>query len=65
VQEAAKATLLWDAKHSWYFGANVAGKPQVFMPYAGALARYAKICDEVAAKDYEGFVMEHAPLRAR
>jgi len=65
VQEAAKATLLWDAKHSWYFGANVAGKPQVFMPYAGGLARYAKICDEVAAKGYEGFVMEHAPLRAR
>ena len=57
VQEAAKATLLWDAKHSWYFGANVAGKPQVFMPYAGGLARYRKICDAVAANGYEGFVM--------
>ncbi len=61
VQEAAKATLLWDAKHSWYFGTNVAGKPQVFMPYAGGLARYRRICDAVAAKGYEGFVMLTAP----
>ena len=60
VQEAARATLLWDAKHSWYFGANVAGKPQVFMPYAGGLARYARICEAVAAKGYEGFVMDRA-----
>jgi cation diffusion facilitator CzcD-associated flavoprotein CzcO len=58
VQQAAKATLLWDAKHSWYFGANVAGKPQVFMPYAGGLQHYRKICDGVAAKGYEGFVMD-------
>jgi len=58
VDEAARATLLWDAKHSWYFGANVAGKPQVFMPYAGGLHRYRKICDNVAAKGYEGFVMD-------
>lgn len=58
VEEAAKATLLWDAKHSWYFGANVAGKPQVFMPYAGGLNRYRKICNRVAADGYEGFVMD-------
>jgi cation diffusion facilitator CzcD-associated flavoprotein CzcO len=58
VDEAARATLLWDAKHSWYFGANVADKPQVFMPYAGGLHRYRKICDSVAAKGYEGFVMD-------
>jgi cation diffusion facilitator CzcD-associated flavoprotein CzcO len=60
VQEAAKATLLWDAKHSWYFGANVAGKPQVFLPYAGGLARYRRICDDVAARGYEGFVLDRA-----
>ena len=60
VQEAAKATLLWDAKHSWYFGANVAGKPQVFMPYAGGLNRYRKICEGIAARGYEGFVMQGA-----
>jgi cation diffusion facilitator CzcD-associated flavoprotein CzcO len=60
VQEAAKATLLWDAKHSWYFGANVVGKPQVFMPYAGGLARYRRICEGVAARGYEGFVLDRA-----
>ena len=67
VQQAAKATLLWDAKHSWYFGANVAGKPQVFMPYAGGLHHYRKICDSVAAKGYEGFVMDRGrePAGAR
>ena len=58
VDEAARATLLWDAKHSWYFGANVAGKPQVFLPYAGGLHRYRKICDRIAAEGYEGFVMD-------
>ena len=58
VDEAARATLLWDAKHSWYFGANVAGKPQVFLPYAGGLHRYRKICDRIAAERYEGFVMD-------
>jgi cation diffusion facilitator CzcD-associated flavoprotein CzcO len=60
VQEAAKTTVLWDAKHSWYFGANVAGKPQVFMPYAGGLARYARLCESIAKRGYEGFVLGRA-----
>jgi hypothetical protein len=33
----------------------VPGKPRVFMPYAGGMARYRSICNEVAAKSYEGF----------
>ena len=65
VDECARATLLWSAKHSWYFGANVAGKPQVFMPYAGGLARYRRICDQFAANGYEGFVMERAGSESR
>jgi cation diffusion facilitator CzcD-associated flavoprotein CzcO len=60
VNEAANATLLPLATHSWYLGANVPGKPRVFMPYAGGLARYRALCDEVAAKGYEGFIMERA-----
>ncbi|MBM3368785.1 MAG: cyclohexanone monooxygenase, partial [Betaproteobacteria bacterium] len=60
VQEAARATLLYDAKHSWYFGANVPGKPQVFMPYAGGMHRYRKICEGIAAQGYQGFVMARA-----
>lgn len=55
VQAAADATLLPKVSHSWYLGANVPGKPRVFMPYAGGMARYRSICDEVAAQAYEGF----------
>jgi cation diffusion facilitator CzcD-associated flavoprotein CzcO len=62
VQECARATLLYDAKHSWYFGSNVEGKPQVFMPYAGGLHRYRKLCADIAAKGYEGFVMDRAAV---
>ncbi|MFZ4407827.1 MAG: flavin-containing monooxygenase [Paracraurococcus sp.] len=57
VNEAANATLLPQAGHSWYLGANVPGKPRVFMPYAGGMARYREICAEVAAKGYEGFTL--------
>ena len=57
VNEAANATLLPQAKHSWYLGANVPGKPRVFMPYAGGMTRYRSICDDVAAKGYEGFTL--------
>jgi cation diffusion facilitator CzcD-associated flavoprotein CzcO len=55
VQKAANATLLPTVKHSWYLGANVPGKPRVFMPYVGGMARYRKICADVAANGYEGF----------
>jgi cation diffusion facilitator CzcD-associated flavoprotein CzcO len=55
VNAAADATLLPQAKHSWYLGANIPGKPRVFMPYAGGMAKYRSICAEVAAKHYEGF----------
>lgn len=62
VEEAANATLLSKAKHSWYYGANVPGKPRVFMPYAGGLARYRAICADVAAKGYEGFLLGRTPV---
>ena len=55
VNAAAEATLLPHARHSWYLGANIPGKPRVFMPYAGGMAHYRKICDKVAANNYEGF----------
>jgi cation diffusion facilitator CzcD-associated flavoprotein CzcO len=57
VNEAANATLLPMASSSWYLGANVPGKPRVFMPYAGGLARYAGICSEVARDGYRGFAL--------
>ena len=42
---------------SWYLGANIDGKPRVFMPYVGGVGRYRSICDEVSANDYEGFAL--------
>ncbi|MEI8151998.1 MAG: NAD(P)/FAD-dependent oxidoreductase [Hyphomicrobiales bacterium] len=55
VNEVANRTLLPHAKHSWYLGANIPGKPRVFMPYAGGMVRYREICQEAAARHYEGF----------
>jgi len=57
VNEAAHRTLLPRATHSWYLGANIPGKPRVFMPYAGGLVRYREICQTVAAEGYEGFTL--------
>jgi cyclohexanone monooxygenase len=42
---------------SWYLGANIPGKPRVFMPYVGGVGAYRIKCDEVAANGYEGFVL--------
>ncbi len=56
VNEVAHATLYPQA-NSWYMGANIPGKPQIFMPYIGGVNVYRQICNEVVAKGYEGFVM--------
>ncbi len=53
VNEVADMTL-YRGCNSWYLGANVPGKPQVFMPYIGVPAYLAK-CNEVVANGYEGF----------
>ena len=57
VNEVASKTLLPMAKHSWYLGANIPGKPRVFMPYAGGMVRYREICNDVVAQGYEGFAL--------
>jgi cyclohexanone monooxygenase len=56
VTEVGNATLFPRAK-SWYTGANIPGKPRVFMPYVGGVGTYRQECDEVAAKGYEGFAL--------
>ena len=56
VNELANATLFPLAK-SWYTGANVPGKPRVFMPYVGGVPTYRKRCDAIAANGYEGFCL--------
>jgi cyclohexanone monooxygenase len=47
---------LFPTCNSWYLGANVPGKPRVFMPYL-EFSSYVAKCDEVAAKGYEGFAL--------
>ena len=42
---------------SWYNGANIAGKPRVFMPYLGGFPLYVETCDRIAANGYEGFAL--------
>jgi cyclohexanone monooxygenase len=47
---------LFPSCNSWYLGANIPGKPRVFMPYLGFPGYVAK-CEEVVAKNYEGFTL--------
>jgi cyclohexanone monooxygenase len=56
VNEVGHATL-YPLANSWYMGANIPGKPRIFMPYIGGVGVYRQFCDEVAAKGYEGFTL--------
>ncbi len=62
VNALADATLYPQAR-SWYVGANVPGKPRVFMPYVGGCGRYRDACDAVAADGYRGFRLSGAADR--
>jgi cyclohexanone monooxygenase len=53
-QEVAQASLFPTAD-TWYMGANIPGKPRVFMPYLGLVGPYRQKCDEIAAAGFEGF----------
>ncbi len=57
VQVTANATLFPQA-NSWYMGANIPGKPRLFMPYIGGVGRYRSICEEAVAESYRGFKLE-------
>jgi cyclohexanone monooxygenase len=46
---------LYPQANSWYMGANIPGKPRVFMPYVGGNALYQTEIDEVQEKGYTGF----------
>lgn len=52
--EIANGTL-FPTCNSWYLGANVPGKPRIFMPFVGGFPAYAEICAEVAEQNYRGF----------
>ena len=57
VNAVASLTLYTTGCNSWYLGANVPGKPRVFMPYLG-FPPYVEKCNEVASKGYEGFELD-------
>ena len=59
VNEVAHGTLYPQA-NSWYMGANIPGKPRIFMPYIGGVGVYRQICNNVAANGYEGFALTAA-----
>jgi cyclohexanone monooxygenase len=61
VNQFANATL-FPAANSWYIGANIPGKPRVFVPYAAGVGAYREICERVAAGGYEGFRMTAGPV---
>ncbi len=52
---------LFPRANSWYMGANVPGKPRVFMLFIGGFGVYLDICAEVAAAGYKGFNLIDAP----
>ena len=54
VNDCADLTLFPKA-NSWYIGANVPGKPRVFLPYVGGVGNYRTACDSVVAQGYLGF----------
>jgi cyclohexanone monooxygenase len=59
VREAAERTLFTETA-SWYVGANVPGKPRVFLPYAGGLDRYRRMCELVAGSGFPGFEVDRS-----
>ena len=56
VADVAGKTL-WPQADSWYLGANVPGKPRVFMVYVGGSDVYRKECDAIRERGYEGFIL--------
>jgi len=55
VSETASRTVYLTC-NSWYLGANIPGKPRMFMPLVG-FPPYADKCADVARNGYEGFVL--------
>jgi cyclohexanone monooxygenase len=46
---------LYPAAASWYMGANIPGKPRVFMPYVAGVKQYRQTCAEIIEDNWRGF----------
>src|SRR5207245_216496 len=69
VNEVAQVSLRSTCS-SWYVGANIPGRPRVFMPYIGGFPVYVQKCNEVMENGFAGFVLDgdagrNAPPRFR
>ncbi|MBI4697073.1 MAG: NAD(P)/FAD-dependent oxidoreductase [Gammaproteobacteria bacterium] len=58
IEETANATL-FPTVNSWFMGVNenIPGLKRQFVAYAGGFPNYRKMCADIAAKGYEGFVL--------
>jgi len=54
---AVADTTLFPRADSWYFGANIPGKPREMLAFAGGLPAYMAKCRESAERGYEGFAI--------
>lgn len=59
VTERAKETLYMKTE-SFYNGAEIPGKPRVFMPYSGGVRHYRLQMERCAAEGYSGFELRRA-----
>ena len=61
VNARAKETL-YLTTDSYYNGAEVAGKPRVFMPYSGGVRGYRRFLKQCAEEGYSGFALRTSPM---
>ncbi len=61
VNEVAEGTMYTAPScNSWYLGANIPGKPRIFMPYVGGYPQYKARCDNAAREGYSGFELKRS-----
>ena len=52
------AKSLFARADTQYVGANIPGKPRVYLAYLGGVSVYRKTCDTVRENGYEGFILK-------
>jgi len=55
---AVAHSTLFPKGNTWYMGANISGKPRIFMPYIGGVGNYRQLCEQVARDGYRGFITQ-------
>ncbi len=56
------AETLYPQANSWYVGANIPGKPRIFMPYVAGCGQYRHECEQIVTRGYEGFLLGTRPI---